>query len=142
LSALFPEKGHFGPRFSLENAMMVSDFAAVFSAGYGHFGPRFSGTIWLPNFRFLPIYLTERIVNVITNGDGMSDLLSEFFTEEELQEELGKKKMPSSKRKLRKQRAQRTGPPFFKDGQMILYPRAGYVDWINSRVVKPRRQSV
>jgi hypothetical protein len=63
-----------------------------------------------------------------------SPLLQNYLTEERIAAEIGK-----GERTLRQMRQKRTGPPFVKFGQTILYPRDGFLAWLKSLEQSPPR---
>ncbi len=66
-------------------------------------------------------------------------LLDDYYTEDELVEELRKKTKKGSKRGLRKMRQQRRGPPWAIVNRVAIYPKPGAKDWISSLIQQPVR---
>jgi hypothetical protein len=60
-------------------------------------------------------------------------LFADYLTEAELAAEAGK-----SLRTLRDERQRRIGPPFVKWGNLILYSRDGFREYLKSREQAPR----
>jgi hypothetical protein len=64
-------------------------------------------------------------------------LLDDFLTEAELVAELKAKTGKGSKRGLRDQRAKRTGPPWAKYGNLVIYPIPAFKEWLLAQIVRP-----
>ena len=70
----------------------------------------------------------------------MSPLDDYFFTSAELAKQLRKKTGTGSERMLRLWRARRIGPPWKKiTNKLIVYPKAGFADWLNDEIQQPVR---
>jgi Helix-turn-helix domain len=62
------------------------------------------------------------------------DLLADYLPEGDAAKAIGR-----SHRTLRNWRRTRAGPPFVKIGNLILYPRGGFRDWLKSQERHPVR---
>lgn len=71
----------------------------------------------------------------------MSEILSDYFTENELSAAARERGLRATPRTLREWRSRGDGPPFAKFGREVIYPRAGFSDWLESKIKKPRRVS-
>lgn len=69
----------------------------------------------------------------------MTEILSEYLTEDELCAAARERGLPSSPRTMREWRSRGEGPPFAKFGREVIYPRAGFSQWLESKIRKPKR---
>jgi hypothetical protein len=72
-------------------------------------------------------------------------ILENYRTEAELAKELKGRLGFGEVRTLRLWRAQRTGPPWARLGNVIIYPNDHFEDWLRSRLqypVRSRKRSV
>jgi hypothetical protein len=70
-----------------------------------------------------------------------ADILKDYLTEEELSEAARERNLPGTRRTLRQWRARGEGPPWARFGRDIIYPRAGFSAWLESKIKKPRRMA-
>jgi hypothetical protein len=66
-------------------------------------------------------------------------LADNYFTDEELAEELHTKTGMGTTRVLRKWRAEGVGPPWAKIGRVIIYPKAAFDEWLAAKIQYPVR---
>ena len=71
------------------------------------------------------------------HAEASASLFADYATEDELSSELKK-----GKRTLRQWRQRRTGPPFVKVENLILYPRNGARCWLKNLETDPATDKV
>ena len=64
----------------------------------------------------------------------LEDVRAGFMLEQKMAQQRGK-----SLRTMRLERQRGEGPPYVKDGRQILYPIAGYREWLAANLRRPVR---